>query len=274
MTTSRRYTIEAVDRALLVLEALAEHPDIGVTELAKQLGYTKTLTFRLLQTLEERGFVAKDGGQAHYALGYRLAYLGNCVDEQQSVVVAASPIMDGLRDQTDENINLIVRDANRILCVATRESRQSMRLFAKAGRRGPLHAGGGSKLLLAYAPDDVIEQVLAAPLERYTPHTVTEPARLRPILKTIREDGYHITRDDLDIGAYSIAVPIWGPHGDVVAALSVAGPNARLDAARQEAHLSAAQAAALSISARLGRPAAGTGAPGLSEISPENADAA
>ena len=157
MTTSRRYTIEAVDRALLMLEALAEHPEIGVTELAKQLGFTKTLTFRLLQTLEERGFVAKSDGQAQYALGYRLAYLGSCVDQWQSVVVAAAPIMDRLRDQTDENINLIARDGTRILFLATRESRQSMRLFAQAGRRGPLHAGGGSKLLLAYAPDEIVE---------------------------------------------------------------------------------------------------------------------
>jgi IclR family KDG regulon transcriptional repressor len=274
MTATRRYTIEAVDRALLVLEALAERPDIGVTELAKQLGFTKTLTFRLLQTLEERGFVAKDDGQAHYTLGYRLAYLGSCVDERQSVVVAASSIIDKLRDQTDENINLIVRDGTRILILATRESRQSMRLFAQVGRRGPLHAGGGSTLLLAYAPNDIIDDVLAAPLKRYTPATVTDPDKLRAILGTIRENGFHLAQDDLDIGAYSIAVPVLGAHNEVVAALSVAGPNARLDPARQESHLSAARAAAALISARLGRPGAETDTANLHEISSDSADAA
>lgn len=274
MTTTRRYTIEAVDRALLVLEALAENPDIGVTELAKQLGFTKTLTFRLLQTLEERGFVAKEGGQARYALGYRLAYLGSCVDQRQSVVVAASAIIDRLRDQTDENVNLIVRDGTRILILATRESRQSMRLFAQVGRRGPLHAGGGSTLLLAYAPVDVVDEVLAMPLKRYTPFTVTDPDKLRTVLKAIRDNGFHLARDDLDIGAYSVAVPIWGPNNEVVAALSVAGPNARLDPARQESHLSAARAAAELISARLGRPGA-EGDPALvNEISSDSADAA
>ena len=107
-----------------------------------------------------------------------------------------------------------------------------------------------------------------------TPATVTDPDKLRAILGTIRKNGFHLAQDDLDIGAYSIAVPIWGPHGDVVAALSVAGPNARLDPARQDAHLSAAQGAALSISARLGQPAADAGPQGLREISPESADAA
>ncbi|MEM7441923.1 MAG: IclR family transcriptional regulator [Pseudomonadota bacterium] len=274
MATSRRYTIDAVDRALLVLEALAEHPDTGVTELSKRLGFTKTLTFRLLQTLEERGFVAKEGGQAHYALGYRLAYLGSCVDPRQSVVVAAAPIIDQLRDETDENVNLIVRDATYCLFVATRESRQSMRLFARAGRRGPLHAGGGSMLLLAYAPEEIVDEVLAGPLKRYTPFTLTEPQALREKLKSIRDRGFNLAQDDLDVGAYSIAVPIWGPQGDVVAALSVAGPNARLDTAREESHLSAAKKAAELISARLGQPATEGDQASLNEISVENADAA
>lgn len=274
MTTSRRYTIDAVDRSLRVLEALAEQSDIGVTELAKRLGFTKTLTFRLLQTLEERGFVAKDDGRALYALGYRLAYLGSCVDQRRSVVVAAAPVMDQLRDQTDENVNLIVRDGRRTLFLATRESRQSMRLFAQAGRRGPLHAGGGSKLMLAYAPDEIVDQVLSAPLKRYTPFTVTEPEKIRAILKSIRDQGYHVAQDDLDVGAYSIAVPIWGPENEVVAALSVAGPNARLDPPRQESHFLAAKAAARLISARLGR-RAGAGDETLSDdISSPGADAA
>jgi len=274
MTTSRRYTIEAVARALLVLETLAEHPDIGVTELAKQLGFTKTLTFRLLQTLEERGFVAKDDGQARYALGYRVAYLGSCVDQRQSVVITASIVMDRLRDQTDENVNLIARDGTRSLILATRESRQSMRLFAQAGRRGPLHAGGGSTLIFAYAPPEIVEEVLATPLKQYTPATVTDPEMIRATLDSIRENGHHIVQDDLDIGAYSIAVPIWGPQNEVVAALSVAGPKARLDPARQKSHLTAAKAAAELISARLGRPGAEDIHSSIDENTSEGADAA
>ena len=253
MNAPRRYTIEAVDRALVVLERLAEQPGVGLTELSKQLGFTKTLTFRLVQTLEERGFVAKDREDGRYSLGYRMAYLGSCVDPQRSVVVAAAPVMDDLRDQTDENVNLLVREGARCLCVATRESRHSMRLFAHAGRRGPLHAGGGSTLLLAYAPEPVVDEVLAAPLQRYTDHTETDPDRLRAVLTTIRRNVFHLAQDDLDLGAFSIAVPIWGPGGDVVAALSVAGPVARLDAPRQQSHLACARTRRRCDFAALGR---------------------
>ncbi|MEO0999501.1 MAG: IclR family transcriptional regulator [Pseudomonadota bacterium] len=260
MDSDRDYRIAAVDRALAVLEHLARRPDQGVTDIAQALGMTKSIVFRILATLEARGFVAKDPARAVYALGYRMAVLGERAGRREGLILAAEDEMDRLNEATSENINLIVRDGTRALVVATREGRHSMRLFAAAGRHGPLHAGGGSLLLLAFAPREVREAVLSAPLQAYTDRTETDAATLAETLERIRAQGWNVARDDLDEGAFSIAAPIRGADGDVTAAISVAGAVARLSEARRASHLSAVLAAAQRISTRLGlTPLAETG---------------
>lgn len=251
MTETKDYKIAAVDRALALLEALGDQPDQGVTALAKSLGMTKSLVFRLLHTLEERGFVSRDPERAEYALGYRVGVLGERLGKDGSLLHAARPVMDALRDRTSENVNLVVREGLRSYVLATRAGHHSIRLFAQAGRNGPLHAGGGSLLLLAFAEPSVIDGVLAQPLEAFTPYTITDRMKLRQTLERIRVNGYNIALNDLDEGAFSVAAPIHGAEGSVIASISVAGAVARFNEERREGYLAAALEAAGEISERL-----------------------
>ena len=246
-----RYTVTVVDRTLTVLEALADRPDVGVTDLANQLGLTKSLVFRLLHTLEARGFVAKDPDRSTYTLGYRLLYLGARTEQQKRLLAVANPVLDDLCRAADENINLLVREGLSCLCAATRESSHPVRLFAQVGRRGPLHAGGASVVLLAYAPEAVRKAVLAGPLPAFTDHTITDPMLLSAVLDRVRGTGIHVVRDDLDLGAFSIAAPIRDASRQVVAAVSVAGPTGRLSDDRQARHVDLVTDAAREISNRL-----------------------
>lgn len=248
---AKDYTIAAVDRALLVLEALADKPGQGVTQLSKTLGMTKSIVFRLLQTLEDRGFVFRDPDHAVYSLGYRIGVLGERVGPDGSLLVAARPVMDALRDKTSENVNLVVREGLRTLVVATRAGHHSIRLFAQAGRHGPLHAGGGSLCLLAYSDLNVVNAVLANPLEAFTPYTITDREKLRHTLSRIRANGYNIALNDLDEGAFSVAAPIFGSDDTVVACISVAGPVVRFDEERREGYIRATLDAANEISSKL-----------------------
>lgn len=250
-TGTKDYRIAAVDRALLVLEALGEKPGQGVTQLSKSLGMTKSIVFRLLQTLEDRGFVFRDPDQAVYSLGYRVGVLGERVGRDGSLLFAARPVMDALRDRTSENVNLVVREGLRSLVLATRAGHHSIRLFAQAGRYGPLHAGGGSLCLLAHSDSAVVEAVLATPLEAFTPQTITDRDKLRQALVRIRANGYNIALNDLDEGAFSVAAPIVGANGDVIACISVAGAMARFDEERRETYIQAALGAAEQISSKL-----------------------
>ncbi|MEM9104652.1 MAG: helix-turn-helix domain-containing protein, partial [Pseudomonadota bacterium] len=167
MSGDKDYRIAAVDRALSVLEILSERGELGVTELAKELGMTKSLVFRILHTLEARGYVTKDATRSIYGLGYRAWHLGDEASKQRGLTQAAEPHMEALRDRFNENVNLVVRNGLNTLVVATRHSRHSMLLYAEPGRHGPLHAGGGSMVLLAYAPQEVRNETLSGTLTKY-----------------------------------------------------------------------------------------------------------
>ena len=247
----KSYRIDAVARALRVLEALGDNPGIGATALAEKLGLTKSIVFRLLQTLEEAGYVHRDDERAIYVLGYRVALLGERVGREGALLQVARPVMDALRDDTGENVNLVVREGLATMIIATREGLHSIRLFAQTGKRGPLHAGGSSMVLLAYAEPAIRERILSAELERYSPHTITDPDRLREALTLIRTNGYNVALNDLDDGAFSVAAPIRNNAGEVVAGISVAGASVRLDEVRRAAYIERVQYAAEEISRRL-----------------------
>lgn len=254
MGEAKDYRIAAVDRALSVLEVLSERGELGVTELAAELGMTKSLVFRILHTLEARGYVAKDAERSLYGLGYRAGHLADEAAKKRGLLLVAEPQMDALRDRFNENVNLLVRDGLNTLVVTTRESRHSMRLYAAPGRHGPLHAGGGSMVLLAFAPPEVRSETLSGSLTHFASETITEPVDLERKLMQIAADGYHVTRNDLDEGAFSVAAPIYGPGQDVVAAISVAGPVARLDPDKQGKILQEVLLAAGKISEGIGAP--------------------
>lgn len=225
---TQAYTVSVVDRALTLLEVLAEHPNIGVTRIAQLTGNTKSLVFRLLFTLEKRGYVRKDPVTRSYALGFRPLFLGELTRRQTDLIRLAQPHMDTLVTETRENIYLTVRDGMRGVCVSARQSPQPLRLYADVGRSVPLHVGGGPKLLLAFAPPHVLQAVLAGPLTAFTPASDVDPQALVRALEKIRKTGMNESRGDLDAGAFSFAAPVRDHSGQVIAALSIAGPYTRL----------------------------------------------
>jgi IclR family KDG regulon transcriptional repressor len=246
------YKIGAVDRALSLLEVLAEHPGLGVTEIAQLTGNTKSLVFRLIYTLEQRGYVIKDPASRTYTLGYRPLYLAAHAQEQLSLIHIANPFVDALAERSGENVVLLVRDGTASVCLAVRRSPHQGQIYAQVGRRGPLHVGGGPKVLLAFAPDEVREAVLTAPLPRYTERTVTDPAQLEALLANIRRTGVNESHGDLDRDAFSFAAAVYGRSGEVVAALSVAGLASRLDDGRAETYRRLARDTARRLSEALG----------------------
>ena len=246
------YTVAAVDRALRLLETVAENPDIGLTELARRTGTTKTLAFRMASTLEGRGYLLKDPTSRSYTLGYKALYLSERMQHESHLLRVAEPFLDDLAQRTRENVSLTVREGDHTVCLALRQSPQPIRLYAEIGRQGPLHVGGGPKLMLAYAPEEVQAALLAGKLERFTPETIVDPNRLRALLQRIREQGYNVSHGDLDPGAFSVAAPLRDHAGRVVAAISVAGPQSRLTEDLEKLYLRMLLDVAEDISARLG----------------------
>ena len=147
---------------------------------------------------------------------------------------------------------LLVRQGQDSVCIALCESPQPLRIFAAVGRLGPLHAGGGPKVLLAHAPADVRDAVLGGPLVAYTGKTVVSAEELQESLERIRQAGFALSSGEIDPNTFSIAAPVRDQSGEVIASLSVNGPTARLDDATQEACRDAVLDNAMTLSRMLG----------------------
>ncbi|GAB4564633.1 MAG: IclR family transcriptional regulator [Anaerolineae bacterium] len=254
--TRRDYTIQALDNGLQVLEAFLKtnQPTLRMTDISTSLGLNKSRVFRILCTLERHGLVEQDEETKAYRLGTRMIAFAEAARRRLDLVRIAGPYLDHLAEQSSETVHLGIADGYEAICVAKRESPQSIRLYAEVGRRAPLHQGGVPKVLLAFMPPEERESVLAA-LEESAPlhgYPAVDRARLEQQLERIREEGYAIVVDELDPGSHSIAAPIRDYSGRVVAAVSIAGPSHRFTPDKISRFVQLVRQAADEISHRLG----------------------
>ncbi len=245
------YTVASVARALDLLLVFERTPhEFGPSELARQLGMTKNLAFRMLKTLESRGFVTRVGDR--YRVGMRAFLVGQLAVRELDVVRAARPVMQEVHDRAGETVHLAVLDGCEAVCVDRIESRHMIRLSADVGKRFPLHAGACPKVLMAHLPAEERERVIEQGLPAFTGWTTTDPELLRVELAEIRSRGYGISDEDIDLGAAAVAAPIRDWSGTVVAAISIAGPLTRVELLLHTEYRDLVVGAAERISARLG----------------------
>ena len=253
--TARDYGIAVLDRALDVLEALAEAPagaPLGVSEIARRAGTTKSAAFRILMNLERRGYIGKDPLTARYSLGTRLAYLGERSLGAIDLRAAARPALEELHRRFGETVNLGVREGAEVVYVDMIESSHGLRMSASVGSRDHLHSTALGKAILAFMPLGERDPLLRHNLPARTERTITDPSRLRAELERVRERGVAEDRDENEIGARCLGAPIFDHRGAVAGAISVSAPDSRLDDARAAEVAVAVGEEAASVTRRLG----------------------
>ncbi len=259
------YTVAVLEDAISILKVLQNcHQGMTLAEITAASGFVKNKVFRILYTLEKHHLVERDE-QGRYRLGLGLLELAQHVRSQASLIAACQRTLDWLVAETGESIFVGVISGREALCVEARESPQSIRLFAQVGRRAPLHSGGVPKVLLAHLPE-AQRRALIEHFQRDpgTPGMVIDPQKLEASLALIRQQGYAVIADELDIGAHSIAAPIRDAQGKVIAAISIAGPSHRFTEERIQRYIQLVQEAALEISQALGYSVPVGALPGLS----------
>jgi IclR family transcriptional regulator, KDG regulon repressor len=250
-TPARDYSIVAVDRTLDLLEALAKAGPAPMAVLAQTAGCTRTAAFRLLRTLQARGFAIQDEARGIWRLGARWSVLGRAAAEQGALAATAMPFLAALGKACGENAYLRIRDGMESETVAIFQTDPALRLYTDVGKRGHLHAGN-SRLLLAYAPEPVQTQILAQRLPRFTPATRTDAAWIAADLQRIRTRGYLVTSDEVVAGAVSVAAPVRDASGQVVAVMHVSAPSMRMRPPRPRALVPMVADAAARLSQALG----------------------
>ncbi|MBA2443545.1 MAG: IclR family transcriptional regulator [Rubrobacter sp.] len=248
----RSGSVQSVDRAVSVLELLARRGWSGVTEVAGELGIHKSNAHRLLATLSDRGMVEQNSETEKYRLGFGLVGLASAVTADLDVVRYARPVCQRLSERTRETVTLTVLEAEEAVIVHQSSSSSSVLGADWSGWRLPLHCTPGGKVLLAHLPEDRQRRVLGKPLERFTGNTIVDPDQLRGQLEDIQSGGYAYTVEELETGLNGVGAPIYRSGGEVVAAMSVAGPAFRLPAEAVPETGRLTRDAATDVSQRLG----------------------
>ncbi|QNG36323.1 IclR family transcriptional regulator [Geodermatophilaceae bacterium NBWT11] len=219
-------------RALAVLDAFdVDHPRLTLSEVAARSGTPMTTAHRLLGELAAWGALSRrpDG---RYEIGRKLWDLGLLAPVQAELRQVASPFLLDVHTATRDTVHLAVRDGTTALYVDRVSGRESVPVVSQVGSRLPLHAVGVGKVLLAAAPDDVVEQVLRS-LTRETRHTLVDPGRLARELAEVRRSGSARTSEEMSLGAASVAVPVSvvlpGGRPVVAAALGIVVPTHRAE---------------------------------------------
>jgi IclR family transcriptional regulator, acetate operon repressor len=245
--------IQSVDRAVSVLELLAQRGRAGITEIADELGVHKSTASRLVSVLENRGLVEQLGERGKYALGFGIARLAAAGTRRLDLTRLSQPVCEQLARRLGETVNVAVLHDRAAITISQGFGPSStVAVQNRVGQRTPLHATASGRVLLAHVPAADRAGLLDKPLRRYTPHTTTSPAALDDELDRVRHDGYATSFEQLELGLHAVAVPVADPRGEVVAAISASGPSYRLTRRRAEEIVPELAVAAAELSAQLG----------------------
>jgi DNA-binding IclR family transcriptional regulator len=228
------YTIQSVSHALDVLEQFAgESDELGVTELSKRLKLHKNNVFRLLATLEARGYIEQNRLTENYRLGIRCLRIGQRFIEQMGLLRQARPVMIEVSRSTRETSFITVMQSAGVVPLDAVEAEQPVRLVSRIGEILPLHCTAAGKTHLAFA-DDGARSSLPDALPKFTERTVVDTQTLSQQLKRIAENGYATDLGEHIEDVRSVAVPVRDYTRVVVGALAISGPAYRLTQERIE----------------------------------------
>lgn len=215
-------TVEAVERAVGVVNALKTLDGAGVTEVAEFLDMSKSGAYKQLSTLVESGFVSKHGNE--YRLSYRFLMMGEYVKANSQLYRIGAAEVDKLADKSDYFAYLAVLGHDHAYCIHTAKGEDAVVPNLTVGKQIPLHSSAAGKAILAALSDEQRSRFLTEPLALKTEHTLIDPDDLSDELTKIREDGIAYEDEEHVLGIRGIGAPIV-PEGDtVVGAVGLCGP--------------------------------------------------
>ncbi len=240
--------IQVIDRMVALLDSLARHGEAGLKLLAADTGLHSSTAHRILASLTQHGWVARDpsGG---YHLGAGLMRYALQASQHADLRPLALPLMTGLRDATGETVNLTVREGDEVIYIERAVSHRLMRVEQVVGSRAPLHATAVGKLMLgAGGRESCADYAQRTGLPSFTPNTITDVRQLQDNAATALHQGYAFDNEEAETGIGCIAVPVRDSTGAVVAGLSISAPRER----RRDEWIPLLMRAGQELSSRLG----------------------
>ncbi len=222
--------VQSVDRALLIIETLAEDDEgYRLCDLAIRTGLSTSTVHRLLATLEKRRFVQFDRYESKWHVGAQSFAVGATFARRRNFTAQAMPYLRKLRDQTRETANLAAVDDGSIIVLTRMESREIMRSLTKVGGRVAMVASGAGKAVLAtYSDEDVSAIIRRQGMPRLTEKSIVRPSELFRELQVIRRQGYAVDDEEARMGLRGVAAVVYSDCSEPLAAISVSGMTSRV----------------------------------------------
>ncbi|GGX93737.1 helix-turn-helix domain-containing protein [Massilia dura] len=221
-------------RGLAVLQAFSDsRRSLTIAQISQKTGIPRAAVSRCLYTLKQLGYAESDVN--NYSLRPKVLTLGYSYLSSTPLTVSAQPYLNAISRTLNESCSLAVLDENEILYVARSATSRVMSVALNTGSRLPAYCTSLGRVMLAHLPEAELQAYLdKVRLKPLTEHTVTTQKQLRAVLAQVREQGYAINNEELEVGLRSIAVPVRGASGIVHAALNVGAQAGRVSARQME----------------------------------------
>lgn len=224
----------SLDKALSLLAYFdIENPTRGLSEISRLSGIPKATVYRLINTFVKNGFLRKvdtRGKQNQYALGIKFLMLGTLVSDTIEIKEVALPHMQKLRDTLNEDVQLVMREHDRVVYVEKLICDHPVRLYTRTGRSASLNAGACPRAILSFLKDEEIDEIIRLQhFTKYTDTTIVDADQLWKSIQKSRREGYTISYGEMEPETAAVGAPVFNHEGIVVASISTAGPASRFD---------------------------------------------
>lgn len=225
-------SIQSVDRALKILQLFAKNPQLGITEISRELNLSKPLTNKMVITLERNGFLKQDSNNRKYEVGYKAFEVGNAYYTNNigfnHLLENSYLILRQLMEETMCTAQLGVIERNdhlNVRIIASKESSHVIKISASLGESIPVHVSSAGKCILAFSKSPgLIEKALSKPLEALTVHSITSKKSFSEELEKIRQQGYAVSNEEWSLEVLSIAAPVFNVLKNCIAAILISHP--------------------------------------------------
>jgi DNA-binding IclR family transcriptional regulator/DNA-binding winged helix-turn-helix (wHTH) protein len=239
-------------RLVSILSTLATSQGVSAVELATAMAAEAGLVSLFLAKLSERGFVFKDPLNLYW-LGPQVAHMGGQASMRNALLYASTDIMDDLMEQTGQSgTDVATREGLEVRSVVSRGASELLRLPPIVDSRGPLYIGGAAKVMLAFAPQSLIDEVISTDLHRFVPASIRTRDAALALLEKIRTDGFYVSVGESNPEVATISAPVYDPRGQVIAVLALVGHAGDLDVVRTSGYIKQVVEGAKQIGRRLG----------------------
>lgn len=221
--------LQTVEKALTVLEAIANEGELGVKDISERLGLARSTSHRMLATLEKLEYIVQNEQTGKYRPGVKIVQMGATILMNMNVVKECRPYLEELSHETDETTHLSIYNHGVITFVDKVVGKNPATVTSLIGQNRPAYVSASGKVLLSYLSDEKLQEYIEnCGFEPVTPYSITDKENLKDYLRKVREQGYAEDEQEAEEGLVCYAAPLRGRNGNVIAAISVSGPPSRL----------------------------------------------